>query len=429
MPADYAGTGSIQPAVFRQSSTDIQFLEKASGTSGPDKVIATFPALATATVVPVGAPLSYLSPTVVPTTTTQLAVTAQPPATVAAGAGFGLTVTAETSTGAVDPTFNGTVTLSLANNAGGSGTALGGTLTATAVNGVATFSGLTLNNPGNGYTLKATAGSLSVTTSGFNVGSSTATATQLVVTAQPPATVAAGAGFGLTVTAETSTGAVDPTFNGTVTLSLANNAGGSGTVLGGTLTATAVNGVATFSGLTLNKPGNGYTLVVSTNGLTSAMTAPFSVMSPPPPAPTPPVIIGQSVLFTRKTNRRGKPVGRPVLAGFEIDFSTSMNPVTTGNANNFRLGQYVTRRVGRKVVKVLKAVRFTERFDSSNNSVKLLVAGRPTFTRGGQITLVATPPGGISSAAGVLLDGDNNGTPGDNGTFTIIARARGITRP
>ena len=265
---------------------------------------------------------------------------------------------------------------------------------------MATFSGLTLNKPGNGYTLRATAGTLTVTTSSFNVGSATTTATQLVVTAQPPSGLAAGAGFGLTVTAETSTGAADPSFNGTVTLSLANNAGGSGTVLGGTLTATAVNGVATFSGLTLNKPGNGYTLMASTNGLTSAMSAAFNVTSPAPPAPKPPVIIGESVLFARKTNRRGKPVGRPVLAGFEIDFSTSMNPVTTGNASNFRLGQYITRRVRGKVVKVLQAVRFTERFDSSTNSVKLLVAGKPTFTRGGQITLVATPPGGISSCRG-----------------------------
>ena len=109
VPADYAGTGSIQPAVFRQSSTNMQFLEKKSGTSGPDKVIATFPTLATATVVPVGAPLSYLSPGTVtpPSTTTQLVVTAQPPATVDAGAPFGLTVTAETSSGTVDPTSTG----------------------------------------------------------------------------------------------------------------------------------------------------------------------------------------------------------------------------------------------------------------------------------------------------------------------------------
>ena len=32
-------------------------------------------------------------------------------------------------------------------------------------------------------------------------------------------------------------------------------------------------------------------------------------------------------------------MGRPVLAGFEFDFSTSMNPVTTGNSDNFRLGK------------------------------------------------------------------------------------------
>ena len=47
-------------------------------------------------------------------------------------------------------------------------------------------------------------------------------------------------------------------YNGSVTIALANNPGGS--TLGGTLTVPAVNGVATFSGLTLNKAGTGYTL-------------------------------------------------------------------------------------------------------------------------------------------------------------------------
>ena len=42
-------------------------------------------------------------------------------------------------------------------------------------------------------------------------------------------------------------------FNGTVTLALASNPGGS--TLGGTLTVTASGGVATFSGLTLDKSG------------------------------------------------------------------------------------------------------------------------------------------------------------------------------
>ena len=95
------------------------------------------------------------------------------------------------------------------------------------------------------------------------------------MTAQPPGSVTAGSGFGLTVTAEDSSGNVDSSFNGTVTVALLNNPGG--TTLGGTLTVTAQSGVATFSGLTLDKAANGYTLLVSGNGLTDATTSAFNV--------------------------------------------------------------------------------------------------------------------------------------------------------
>ena len=89
--------------------------------------------------------------------------------------------------------------------------------------------------------------------------------TSLVVTQQPPASVTAGSGFGLTVQAEDSSGNLITSFNGTVTVALANNPGGA--TLGGTLTVTASGGVATFSGLTLNKAASGYTLVVTSSGL------------------------------------------------------------------------------------------------------------------------------------------------------------------
>ncbi len=220
--------------------------------------------------------------TVTAAATTKLAVTTPPPGTVVVGNGFGLTVAAEDAFGNVTPTFNGTVTLALQNNPGGA--TLGGILTAHAVNGVAVFSGLTLNKAGVGYTLRATANGLTATTTGaFNVAGA---AMQLAVITQPPGSVGISQPFTLTVSAEDALGTVNPTFNGAVTIAVQNNPGG--TALDGTLTVNAVNGVATFSGLTLNQPGAGYTLHVSASGLTGTTTAAITVLAPPPPPPAPP---------------------------------------------------------------------------------------------------------------------------------------------
>ncbi len=186
---------------------------------------------------------------------TKLAITTQPPASVTAGSTFGLAVTVEDRIGDVITSYNGSVTIALSNNPG-AGT-LGGTLTVTAVNGVATFSGLILNAAGIGYTLTASSGSLiKTTTTPINV--TAAAASKLIVTTQPPSSVTAGSSFGLTITAEDQYGNLATSFNSTVTIALGSNPGSS--TLGGILTVTAVNGVATFSKLTLNKVGTGYTL-------------------------------------------------------------------------------------------------------------------------------------------------------------------------
>ncbi len=189
----------------------------------------------------------------------QLAVTLEPPSAVAMGTTFGLTVAAEDGSGAVDPSFNGQVTIGLSNFTGNDAT-LSGTLTATAVDGVATFSGLTLDQVGL-YALSVTAADMgSAATLPFNV-----TATQLVVAAQPPVEVTAGAPFSVTVVAGDAAGNVDSTFDGLVTLALASNQGGA--TLGGTLTVTAIDGVATFSDLTLSSPGSVCTFQATTAGL------------------------------------------------------------------------------------------------------------------------------------------------------------------
>ena len=67
-------------------------------------------------------------------------------------------------------------------------------------------------------------------------------------------------------------------YNGPVTIAIGHNGGllVPGT-LSGTKTVTAVNGVATFSDLSIDQPGNGYTLVVNGSGVTGAESVAFNI--------------------------------------------------------------------------------------------------------------------------------------------------------
>ena len=70
------------------------------------------------------------------------------------------------------------------------------------------------------------------------------------------------------------------TFNGQVTIAIGRNGSVNPLVpgtLSGTKTVTAINGVATFSDLSIDQPGNGYTLVVSGLRLTGAESTPFNI--------------------------------------------------------------------------------------------------------------------------------------------------------
>jgi hypothetical protein len=100
-------------------------------------------------------------------TANRLGIIAQPPGAVIAGDSFGVVVAAENPAGGVDPAFNGTVKIALGANPGQS--TLGGTLTATAYHGIAVFDGLTLSNPGTGYTFQITSTFPTISTNAFNV--------------------------------------------------------------------------------------------------------------------------------------------------------------------------------------------------------------------------------------------------------------------
>jgi hypothetical protein len=206
-------------------------------------------------------------------TATHLVVSVQPPSSVTAGSGFGLTIEAVDASGNVDTAFVGSVTLTISDNPGG-GT-LGGTITVGAVNGVANFSGLTLNKAGSDPLQATSSGLTSVITNAITV--TPAAVSHLVVISQPPANVTVGAPIGFVVAAEDPFGNITPGFSGNVSVALANNP--TGGRLGGKPFATASNGLAIFGNLTLNKLSSGFTLTATSPGLSAVTTNGINVVS------------------------------------------------------------------------------------------------------------------------------------------------------
>ena len=228
--------------------------------------------------------------------------------------------------------------------------------------------------------------------------------THLVVTAAPTAALSAGTAFGLTVTVEYDSGAVDTGYNGGVSVALANGPGGA--ALGGPVNVTAVNGVATFSGLSLNE-GGGYTLQVSGAGAPAFLAGPFNVMSavnPPPNAPlsvgSVPMITGEHSLFAGKGRNKH-------LVGFQLVFSSRLDP---SSAANYTITQ--TMKHGRE--RVARAIRLRVEYDASSDSVNLMLAGRPRFTSGGQLVVKLPQPSGTG------------GSSVSDEVFSILPGGRGI---
>ena len=122
----------------------------------------------------------------------------------------------------------------------------------TASNGVASFSDLSLNRPGTGYTLTATATSYgTVTSTAFNIAVGSPSA--LVFTTEPTTVVAGASLSSVVVTLQDVDGNTIPDSSTVVTLAL--NAGASGGTISGKLSQKATGGVATFTGLSVNKTG------------------------------------------------------------------------------------------------------------------------------------------------------------------------------
>jgi Big-like domain-containing protein/invasin-like protein len=217
-----------------------------------------------------------VSISVAPAAATQLTFGTQP-TTATAGAVIApaVVVRAHDPFGNLDTTFAGTVTLAITGGTGTTGATLSGTTTVTAAAGVATFSDLSIDSAGTGYTLDGTAGGLTPATStAFDIVPGAVA--QLVWVQQPTTTaVSTVISPAPSLRALDALGNLVSTFTGSVTIAIAANPGTG--VLGGTLTLNAVGGIATFGDLTIDTAGDGYTLQATTGGVTSAPSAAFSI--------------------------------------------------------------------------------------------------------------------------------------------------------
>src|SRR5207237_491799 len=141
-----------------------------------------------------------------------------------------------------------------------------GTTLATAdAGGVATFSGLSIDKAGTGYTLLASTTTAFADSAPFDI---TAAAPATAVFVQGPASATAGVAISPSVTVKVQDGLGNGVAGASVGIAFLVNAGG-GTLSGTTSALTNLSGVASFSDLSIDKSGTGYTLRASVNALTA----------------------------------------------------------------------------------------------------------------------------------------------------------------
>ncbi|HYU89027.1 MAG TPA: PKD domain-containing protein [Gemmatimonadales bacterium] len=153
----------------------------------------------------------------------------------------------------------------------------------------------------------------------------------------PPAGLVFGAGPGnaragqpltpVQVTVVDSSGTRVAGADSLITVALGTNP--SGATLSGAVTTHAVNGVARFADLTIDKPGAGYTLTATVTGLTPDTSAAFDVM--PPPTTT-----GDLTVTTTTTGANLDPDGYTVTANgtnqsIGINGSTTFTGLPSGS--------------------------------------------------------------------------------------------------
>lgn len=251
------------------------------------------------------------------TTPTQLVIT-QEPTNTDVNATISPAITVEIRDGSNNLVTSATdnVTVAIGTNPGTG--LISGTTTVAAVGGVATFNDLSIDEVQNGYDLTFTAtGLTSDTSASFNI--TPATATKLVYNVEPSNTTA-----GSNITAAIQVYITDASDNlittatDNVTLAFGTDASSGAATLGGTLTVAASGGIATFSGINIDKAFTGYTLTASAAGLSSATSVSFDI------SPNTATKLGFAVDTT------SAPINTAISPSMEVSILDAYDNVVTG---------------------------------------------------------------------------------------------------
>lgn len=282
-----------------------------------------------------GSPVSFTS-SGAPGSATQLAFLQQPATTVAGQAiSPPITVAIQDANGNTVRSSSATVRIALGNNQ--SGGTLSGPAAIDAINGVATFGGLSVDRTGTGYTLVATAsgGLHSATSGGFGI--TPGPAAQLAIVTQPQTSPASGVPLNPqpVIRLEDRLGNAVSTSNVPVTVSISS---GGGSLSGTTTIATNSSGVAAFTNVAVSGLIGQRVLLFSASGLRDVASAPVTLKSGPAAAIAINAGNGQSAPVgsavpvppsVAVTDASGNPV-----AGFTVAFAVATGGGSVTGANS-----------------------------------------------------------------------------------------------
>ncbi len=146
----------------------------------------------------------------------------------------------------------------------------------------------------------------------------------------------------------------------------------------------------------------------------AAQTSTMVISTPTPtPTPTPPSVTNAQLLDVTVITGHGKHQKKTTkFAGFKLIFNEALNSASAMSSGNYQVLQKTKK--GKKTVS--EPVGFTVSYNAADDAVSLTLAGKPTFTGGGQLFLKSS---GITDPSGDTLVG--------NTVFTISPKAKAIS--